>query len=87
MNAVLKPRHIETIFDYDLTDDEFTVLAGGQSKDEYISTTDQETKNKGLMFLFAMRNDDKSADIYMNRLDTDYVQKNVKWDSVHSMQD
>ncbi len=84
MNAVLKPQHIETIFDYNLTDDEYTVLASGLSKDEYINTTSQETKNKGLMFLFSMRNDESTADIYMNRLDADYVQKNFKWDLVHS---
>ena len=36
MNAILKPEHIETIFDYDLSNEEHQILAHGVSEIEYI---------------------------------------------------
>ena len=79
MSAILK-NHIETIFDYDLTDTELDLLSGGMSKEEYMSIINQEGINHDLMSLFAIRGDTKKADFSMNLLDKDYVKLNIKWD-------
>ncbi len=55
MNAVLKPQHIETIFDYDLTDKERFMLAPLMSYDEYLTDATQEDINLGLTSLFGVR--------------------------------
>ena len=82
MSAILK-NHIETIFDYDLTDTELDLLSGGMSKEEYMSIINQEGINHDLMSLFTIRGDTKKADFYMNLLDKDYVRLNIKWDLFH----
>jgi hypothetical protein len=80
MNAVVKESHIETIFDYDLTNAELDLLSCGMSKEEYMSIINQEGINHDLMSLLAIRGDTKKADFYMNLLDKDYVKLNIKWD-------
>lgn len=82
MNAVVKEKPVETIFDYDLTDEEKSVLVFDQSVDEYIATHDQEAITLSLMFLFSMRGDKKQADIYKNKLNQDFVKTNINWDRV-----
>lgn len=86
MSAILK-NHIETIFDYDLTDDEKSMLVFDQSEQEYISTHNEESINKALMFLFSMRNNSKKASFYQSKLNKDWVKLNIKWDSVQPLGD
>ncbi len=85
MNAVVKEHHVETIFDYDLTEAEKSVLVFNQSESEYIATHDEESINKGLMFLFAMRNDSDRASYYESKLNKEWVKLNIKWDSVRPL--
>ena len=84
MSAVVKEKPVETIFDYDLTDEERASLTFGIDEQEYLDTHDEESINKGLMFLFAMRNDSDKANFYMSKLDKDWVKLNLKWDKLFS---
>ena len=86
MSAILK-NHIETIFDYDLTDEEKTMLVFDQSETEYILTHNEESINKALMFLFSMRNNSERAGFYQAKLNKDWVKLNIKWDSVQPLGD
>ena len=47
MNTALKPKHIETIFDYGLTDDEQFMLAPLMSYDEYLVNATEHDINMG----------------------------------------
>ncbi len=82
MSAVIKEKHIETIFDYDLTDEEKNILVFNQSIDEYLATHDQDAINLSLMFLFSMRGDKQRSEIYKNKLDADFVKTHLNWDRV-----
>ena len=83
MSAVLQENHVESIFDYDLNQNEEALLTCGLPREKYLSLS-QDSLNKDLMSLFAMRGNSKKADSYMSKLDKDFVKLNIKWDSVHS---
>jgi hypothetical protein len=63
MNAVLKPQHIETIFDYDVTESELkTILFGDvETFDEYVEFLEQDGAYADLSKLFRLRGDTNLA--------------------------
>ena len=81
MSAVVKEKHVETIFDYDLSQVELDTIACGLSESSYLELLNEETFNKDLMFLFAMRGESDKADFYMAKLNKEWVKLNLKWDS------
>ncbi len=82
MSAVVKENHVETIFDYELTDEESELLTYGLSKDKYIEYASDESIYMGLAALFAMRGDKKKADYYKSLLNKDFVRTHIRWDSI-----
>lgn len=70
MNTVLKPQHIETIFDHDITDDEFEGLFDFlESQSDYEFELSQVDAYVDLHHLYELRNDEKMAKFYLNKLD------------------
>ena len=67
---------METVFDYNITDEEREHLGLSYAKnvDEY-DPFDEETANLGLAHLFWLRGDKRKADEYAERLPLD-----TKWD-------
>jgi hypothetical protein len=83
MNAVLKPQHIETIFDYQLNEQELLMLACGMSYQEYIESATQHDINNGLASLFGIRGNRELSKKYMDKLDRNFVQTHITWDSTN----
>ena len=81
MSAILK-NHIETIFDYDLTDEERELLAYDLSKFDYDKLSSIDSKIMGLAALFGMRGDKEKSKLYLDKLNRDFVKTNIKWDSL-----
>jgi len=73
--------HIETIFDYDLTDDERELLTYGLSESDYDKVSSIESKIIALAALFGMRGDKEKSKLYLGKLNDDFVKTNIKWDS------
>jgi hypothetical protein len=70
MNAVLKPQHIETIFDHDITDDEFEELFDFlESQSDYEFALSQTDAFVHLHRLYELRGNEKLAKFYLNQLD------------------
>jgi len=82
MNAVVKESHVETIFDYELTDTEKTLLTFGMSYTEYLGTASYEGIYLGLAALFGMRGDKVQQQKYIKKLDEDFIKTNIKWDAL-----
>lgn len=80
MNAVLKPQHIETIFDYQLSKQEAFMLAPLMSYDEYLAEATQEDINLGLASLFGMRGERELAKKYRDKLNPEFVKTHITWD-------
>ena len=84
MNAVLKPQHIETIFDYDLTEEEKALLIAGMSEQEYLQASSPQRFYMGLAALFGMRGDKEKKQQYINKLDPEFVRTEINWDRIIS---
>lgn len=70
MNAVLKPQSIETIFDHDITDDEFEELFDFlESQSDYEFQLSQSDAYVDLHHLYELRDNGKMAKFYLNKLD------------------
>ena len=82
MNAVLKHGKLETIFDYDLTEEERNWLTLGLSEAEYLAITSQQGVTMGLVSLFGMRNNQEMINKYLARLDPDFVKTELNWDTL-----
>jgi hypothetical protein len=80
MSAVIKEKHIETIFDYDLTDEEREVLTFGLSEKDYLEISSSDNIYLGLASLFDMRGDYKKGAFYLNKVNQDFVKTNIKYD-------
>lgn len=80
MNAVLKRKHIETIFDYGVTESELKAILFGdiETPDEYVEFLDQDGAYADLSKLFRLRGDTISATKFIgmisnNELKTQYM--------------
>jgi hypothetical protein len=70
MNTVLKPQHIETIFDHNITDDEFEELFDFlESQPDYEFQLGQSDAYVDLHHLYELRGNEKMAGFYLNKLD------------------
>ena len=81
MPAILN-NHIETIFDYDLTDEERELLTYGLSEFDYDKVSSIDSKVMALASLLGMRGDKEKSKLYLNKLNHDFVKTNIKWDSL-----
>lgn len=86
MTAILN-NHIETIFDYDLTDEERELLTYGLSEFDYNNLSSIDSKFIALASLFGMRGDKERSKLYLDKLNHDFVKTNIKWDSVQPLGD
>ena len=82
MNAVVKPTETETIFDYNLSETEHTLLAHGVSKNEYLAQSSQQRITMALAALFGMRGNKEKQQLYIDKLDSDFVKTEINWDLV-----
>lgn len=80
MNAVLKPQHIETIFDYDVTESELKTLLFGdvENLDEYSEFIDSDSALADISRLFRLRGDNKSADNFIDRISDSQLRTQFK---------
>ena len=77
MNAILKPQHIETIFDYGVTDQELEILLFGDTETyhEYIEFLEQDGAYADLSKLFRLRGDTKTANEYIGKISNSELKK------------
>ncbi len=69
MNAILEPQHIETIFDYDVSETELNILFGDiETYQEYIEFLSQDGAYADLSKLFRLRGDEKTANKYISMI-------------------
>ena len=73
MNGVVQEKHVETIFDYDLTNQELHKIFGNDIDDiptyeEYYDLIHDtnDSRNADLYWLFAMRHDAEKAKHYLS---------------------
>lgn len=71
---------METVFDYNITPEEFEYIRGFQSKEEYIQHLDEFTANYDLAALFYKRGNKTKATYYANKLPID--DRNDFWRTV-----
>lgn len=70
MNAVVKAQHIETIFDHNITNDEFEELFDFlESQSDYEFQLNQSDAYVDLHHLYELRDNEKMAKFYLNKLD------------------
>jgi hypothetical protein len=82
MSAVIKEKHIETIFDYDVTDDELEELLGGiESVNDYLSVTSQDTAYADLFFLHQIRDNKARAQFFLNQITDDNYRRAISFPS------
>jgi hypothetical protein len=76
MNAVLKPEKLETIFDHHVTKEELIDLfEEEESFDDYCFSLGQNSAYAHLYFLYHLRNDEKTAVSFLNKIsDVSYRQ-------------
>lgn len=72
----LNSKKIETVFDHNITDEEWKKVRG-MSSNLYLSTIDQETAFYDIAALFYLRGDKKKTGEYANKLSPD--RRNDLW--------
>lgn len=80
MSAVLKPQHIETIFDYAVTELELKTLLFGdvETVSEYSEFIDSDSAYADISRLFRLRGDNDSADKFINKISDNELKTQFK---------
>jgi hypothetical protein len=63
---------METVFDYNITPEEWENIHGGAGKERYLQLIGEESANFDLALLFYRRGDKEKATYYANKLPFDY---------------
>jgi len=64
--------YMETIFDFNVTDNEKVAIGRDMSREEYFHFCHQTTANHDIAALLWMRGQKKQAEVYINRLPPAY---------------
>ncbi|WP_394752807.1 hypothetical protein [Crenothrix sp.] len=77
MNAVVKTKDIETIFDHNITSDEILALTDGyqESQEDYLYALDQDSAFADLYRLYSLRGNSDKALFFCDQI-TDIAFKN-----------